>query len=234
MRHLTPHEGEVLNNPRGFSPDSTSLYITTDDGSEFAYLAEIDLESGEREVLFQPDWDVWFTYFSQGGHYMIVGVNEDARTRIHMYEMPGMHELELPAMEGLDITSVSISDDETTMAFYAGSSRSPSNLFLYELGGAQPRQLTDSLTPAIQTRHLVDAEVVRFTSDEGVEIPGLLYKPHEGGPGQQGSGSRVGARRARRPVPHRIQGFYPVPRQPRVRGVRNQQPRQLRLWEDIL
>ena len=134
---------------------------------------------------------------------MVVGVNEDARTRIYMYEMPGMREITLPTMEGLDITSVSISDDESAMAFYASSARSPRDLFVYDLGGERPRRLTESLTAGIQTTNLVDAEVVRFTSYDGVEIPGVLYKPHgasaedkvpalvwvHGGPGGQ---SRVG------------------------------------------
>jgi dipeptidyl aminopeptidase/acylaminoacyl peptidase len=203
MRHLTPHEGEVSNSPQDFSPDGSSLYITTDDGTEFAYLAKIDLATGEREVVFQPDWDVWYGYFSEEGKYMVAGVNEDARTRIHMYEMPDMREVELPAMEGLDITSVNLSDDESAMAFYASSARSPRNLFVHDIGGEEPQRLTESLTPEIQTTNLVDAEVVRFTSYDGVEIPGVLYKPHEasadnqvpalvwvhGGPGGQ---SRVG------------------------------------------
>jgi len=71
------------------------------------------------------------------------------------------------------------------------------------MGDESPRQLTHALTPEIGQENLVDAEVVRFTSYDGVEIPGVLYKPHQasqddkvpalvwvhGGPGGQ---SRVG------------------------------------------
>ena len=128
MRHLTPHEGEVSNSVADFSPDGGSLYVTTDEGSEFAYLVRMSLETGEREVIMQPDWDVWFAFFSETGRYLTIGINEDARTRIRMFEMPGMSEIELPAAPGLDITSVNVSDDESTMAFYASSSRSPRNL----------------------------------------------------------------------------------------------------------
>ena len=93
MRHMTPHEGEVANGAQAFSPDGTGLYITTDEGGEFAYLARIDLESGEREPVLQPGWDVRYAYFSKPGNYLVVGINEDARTRIRMFEYPSMEEM---------------------------------------------------------------------------------------------------------------------------------------------
>jgi dipeptidyl aminopeptidase/acylaminoacyl peptidase len=90
------------------------------------------------------------------------------------------------------------------MAFYASSSRHPRDLYVIGLAGSdQPRQLTRSLSPNIEAQDLVAAETVRFKSYDGVEIPGILYRPHQadaaakapalvwvhGGPGGQ---SRVG------------------------------------------
>jgi dipeptidyl aminopeptidase/acylaminoacyl peptidase len=40
-------------------------------------------------------------------------------------------------------------------------------------------QLTRSLNARIVPQHLVDGEVVRFASYDGVEIPGVLYRPHQ-------------------------------------------------------
>lgn len=203
MRHLTPHEGSASYSAQDFGPDG-SLYLTTDEGTEFTYLARMDLETLEKEVVLDPDWDVWYAYFSEGDRYLVAGINEDARTRIRMFEVPGMTEVALPAMPGLDITSVSLSDDATTMAFYASSSRSPQNLYVHEIGeSSEPRRLTESLTGELDPAHLVDGEVVRFASYDGTEIPGILYRPHEasaetpvpavvwvhGGPGGQ---SRIG------------------------------------------
>jgi dipeptidyl aminopeptidase/acylaminoacyl peptidase len=202
MRHLTPHEGDVSNSPQDFSPAGTSLYYTTDEGSEFSYLAKMDLATGESESVLQPEWDVWFAYFSDSGDHMVVGINEDARTNIRMFAMPGMVEIELPET-ALDITSVSIAPSDARMAFYASSGRSPSNLYVRELPGGEPAQLTNTLSPEIEPANLVEPEVVRFASYDGVEIPGLLYKPIQarpdnpvpavvmvhGGPGGQ---SRIG------------------------------------------
>ncbi|MEJ2311325.1 MAG: S9 family peptidase [Gemmatimonadales bacterium] len=206
IRHLTPHEGEMVNDPQAFSPDGSALYFRTDEGHEFAYLARIDLETGEREPVVRPDWDIWYAYFSRPGNYLIVGVNEDARTRIRAYEYPSMHEIDLPDAGDLDITSVAMSADEGLLAFYASTPRTPRNLYVASVEGEQgsePKRLTDTLNPEIDPEHLVSAESVRFASYDGVEIPGILYKPHSasteapvpalvwvhGGPGGQ---SRIG------------------------------------------
>lgn len=202
-RHLTPHEGDASYGPLSFTPDGASLYLTTTEGSEFQRLAVMDLESTELETILDPGWDVMFASFSKNDRYMVVGINEDASTIIKMFEMPGMVEVALPPMDGLNVTSVNVSDDETTLAMYASSSRSPQNLYVYEFGGAAPRRLTASLNAEIEGAHLVDGIVARFASYDGVEIPGILYRPHEatestpvpalvwvhGGPGGQ---SRVG------------------------------------------
>jgi dipeptidyl aminopeptidase/acylaminoacyl peptidase len=114
-----------------------------------------------------------------------------------------MEPVALPRMPEADITSVVFSADEETMAFYVSSSRNPRDLYVYDIGSGAPRQLTRSLSPDIEPGDLVSAEVVRFASYDGVEIPGILYKPHQvgadhpgpalvwvhGGPGGQ---SRVG------------------------------------------
>ncbi len=179
---ITAHEGEVSNRPQEFSPDGKSLYYLTDEGGEFAYLVRYDLASGDTDVVERPDWDVSFARFSKHGKYLVVGINNDARTEIRVFEADRMSKVELPDFPDAEITSVSIARDETTMAFYVSSSKSPRDLYVYEIGAKQPRPLTRSLTPDISADDLVDAGVVRFESYDGVEIPGVLYRPHSAGP----------------------------------------------------
>ncbi len=203
MTHLTPHEGEVNYQPQTFSPDGSSLYYLTDEGSEFTYLVRRDLATGTTEIVEQPDWDIWYGYFSKNGKYLVIGINNDGRTEIRIYEADTMTPVDLPELPAGDITSVGFSRDEQVMAFYVSGSRFPRDLFVYDLSGDEPSQLTNTLNPNVDSYDLVDGEVVRFTSYDGVEIPGVLYRPHQvspeakapalvwvhGGPGGQ---SRVG------------------------------------------
>jgi dipeptidyl aminopeptidase/acylaminoacyl peptidase len=179
MTLITEHEGEIDHSPQTFSPDGKSLYFTTDEDSEFQYLARYDLDTGAPEKVLEADWDIWYCYFSKHGKYMIVGINNDARTELRVYEADSMTQLNLPRLPDAEIQNATLSRDESRMTFYASSSRMPRDLFYYDMAGGTPRKLTRSLNPKIDPDHLVDGEVVRFESFDGVEIPGILYRPHQ-------------------------------------------------------
>jgi dipeptidyl aminopeptidase/acylaminoacyl peptidase len=182
LHHVTPHEGDVSNQPEEFSVDGRSLFLVTDAGDEFRYLVRHDLESHERTVVEKPGWDVWSASLSETGRYLVIAVNRDARTEMRVYETASMQRVALPELPNADITSVRISPREGKIALYLNGSRSPSNLFLLDLVSHDATQLTQNLNPKVNPEHLVDAQVVRFDSYDGVEVPGLLYRPHSAGP----------------------------------------------------
>ncbi|HEX5758697.1 MAG TPA: S9 family peptidase [Thermoanaerobaculia bacterium] len=194
----------VSANPQEFTPDGKALLFTTDEGSEFQHLVRQDLATGARQEILRPDWDVTSATFSRDGRYLTVAINADARTEVRLFEAAALQPVALPKLPDADITSVNLSRDGRRLAFYADTSRSPRNLYVHDLGaGAAPRRLTQNLNPAIDPEHLVEGKVVRFRSYDGVEIPGILYLPHQarsgaklpalvsvhGGPGDQ---SRLG------------------------------------------
>lgn len=200
---LTDDEGEVQNDPTTFGPDGRYLYYTTDKDHEFTYLVRRNLETGDVEEVEKLNWDVWYAYFSKQGKYLVIGINNDARTELRVYDAATMSRVDLPEMADADITSATFSRDENHLAFYASSATMPGDLFVDHLDGEAPRQLTRSLNEGIDPDALVEGEVVRFASYDGLEVPGILYRPHQaskdakvpalvwvhGGPGGQ---SRIG------------------------------------------
>ncbi len=179
-RLLTATPGEISCRAYMFSRDSRDLYLSTDQDSEFQYLTRCSLSGGQMTPAMQTDWDVWSVYLSKKGKYLAIGVNNDARTELRLYETAGMKRVELPPIpDGADISSVVFSADESLMAFYAGSSCSPQDLFVWDFSGQAPRKLTRALNPDIDPDDLVEGQVVRFKSFDGLEIPGILYKPHQ-------------------------------------------------------
>ena len=179
MKNITPHQGDVASGPAAFDPAVRYLYYQTDEGSEFSYVARYDLATGKKEPVDKVNWDVAFTYFSHNGKYRVLGVNEDARTKITIYETATGKPIALPAFPEGDITSVNISRSERSMTFYFNGSRSPSNLYLYDFATKKVRKLTDSLNPEIDPADLVEAKVIRYKSFDGMAIPSILYKPHQ-------------------------------------------------------
>ena len=171
---MVADEDEVTNAPTTFSADSAALYYLTDRGHEFRYLVRRELSTGEETIVYRPDWDVMFANRSRGGTYLVLGVNEDSRTTLRLLNAEDHTPVPLPPG---NITWVTFSADDSRMAYYINDSRSPSDLFVTEPGGA-PRAVTRSLNPDIDAAHLVDGEVIRFESYDGLEVPGILYRPH--------------------------------------------------------
>ena len=177
MKNVTQHTGEVANSPQTFDPNSKFLYYLSDSGSEYQYVARYDLSTGKSETVEKAPWDISYTYFSRNGKYRVTAVNEDARTRILIYDQATGKPIPLPQLPNGVITGVNISPSEKLMAFYLNGDRSPSNLFVYNFSTKKALKLTESLNPEINAEDLVDSQVIRYKSFDGLEIPSILYKP---------------------------------------------------------
>ncbi|MCB1613972.1 MAG: S9 family peptidase, partial [Xanthomonadales bacterium] len=176
MRNLTEHEGIEQNDSIAFTPEGQLLIGSNRDG-EFSRLLRLDLESGERKVVYETNWDVAGAEYSPDDRFLLVYINADARTELKLLDAKTYAEQPLPRVPAGDITGVSFSRDASKLAFYVASSRFPSSLWTADLGG-EARQLVSALNPAVNVEDLVEGEVVRFASYDGLEIPGILYLPH--------------------------------------------------------
>ncbi len=170
---------QSANSSEDFSPDGMHLYYTTDEGAEFAYLKKYDLEKKTSEKVMERDWDISGTYFTENGKYQVTYINEDAKNIIEVMDVASGNNIELPSFENASITNVGFSEDEKQMRFYAGGSHTPSNLFYYNIETNEQKQLTNVLNDEIEGSHLVSAEVIRYKSFDGVEVPAIYYKPHQ-------------------------------------------------------
>ncbi|UWX53736.1 prolyl oligopeptidase family serine peptidase [Maribacter litopenaei] len=170
---------QSANNGQDFTPDGTALYYTTDFGNEFSYLMKYDITTGESTKVMERDWDIMGSYFTKDGTYQVTYINEDAKNVIEVMETATGKNIDLPSFPNMDITNVGFSDDENMMRFYAGGSQTPSNLYVYDLETKEQKQLTNVLNTEIDQNDLVSAEVIRYESFDGLEIPAIYYKPHQ-------------------------------------------------------
>ena len=161
----------------GFSNDNSSFYYITDVDKEFSYLKKYTIDSDTDEVIYETDWDVMYSYLSKNETFRIIGINEDGKNVIRVFDTQTNEALNLPDFDGGDITSISFSDQENKIRVSVGSSKMPNDLFVYNLEDQSVKKLTNSLNPALDPSHLVEAEVIRYPSFDGLEIPAIYYKP---------------------------------------------------------
>lgn len=176
-KDISEHEGDVQYGPQYFNNANTELYFLTDKGSEFVYLAKIDLSSGEVEKVYEDNWDVLYSYSSYNEKYRVVGVNQEAQTVVHIFDLESGTELDLPEISGASIISVNISRSEKMARLTVNSSASPNNLYVYNFETGDLTKLTDALNPEIDQSDMVEGQVVRYASFDGTMIPAIYYQP---------------------------------------------------------
>lgn len=199
---------EISNEPgsyssSGFSKDNKNFFYITDVGKEFAYLIQYNIETGEKTVLYETSWDVMYSYQSENETYRVTGINEDGKTKLVLLNNETQTPIDFPEIADGDIVAVAISESEKLIRLTVGTSKAPNNIYVYNFDNKELKKLTESLNPEINSADLVSAEVVRYPSFDGLEIPAIYYKPLSaskrnkvpalvwvhGGPGGQ---SRVG------------------------------------------
>ena len=167
------------NSPQDFSPDGKSFYYTTDAEGEFSYLMKYNIEDGSKEKVLEKDWDIIAFYFTHNGKYQVMFTNEDAKTEMYVTEVATGKELNFPEIDGQEISAASFSRDETMALLTVGSSQLPTNTYSYTITTGEYHKLTDVLNKEINPDDLVKAEVVRFKSFDGLEIPAVYYQPKQ-------------------------------------------------------
>ena len=180
-KNITQHTGAVNNTPADFSPDGTKLLFVSDSGREFASLWSYDLASGAKRTVYEQKWDIIGANYSKGGKYLTVYVNEDSRFAAHVLDAATFAPVPLPGLPQGLVRGVSIAPNDSAYAFYASDGSVPNELYAAAFGSA-PRRLTSALNPAIRREDLVVPTVVRFKSYDSVEVPGVLYRPHQASP----------------------------------------------------
>jgi dipeptidyl aminopeptidase/acylaminoacyl peptidase len=173
------NESLSSNSAEDFSFDDKTLFYTTDEGSEFSYVMKYDIATGAKEKVLEKPWDISGSYFTHNGKYMVTYINEDGKNAIEIKDVASGENINLPNFENGDITDVDFSNDASIMRMYVGGSNSPSNLFTYNFETKEQHKLTNVLNKDIDATHLVSANVIRFKSFDGTEIPAIYYLPHQ-------------------------------------------------------
>jgi dipeptidyl aminopeptidase/acylaminoacyl peptidase len=187
-----PGEAMVAYDSPRFARDGKSLYATSDRGSEFKRLVQIDLASGKETVLtplIAHDVDE-FTVSVAAGRIAITS-NEDGSSVLRFIDLATHQELPRPALLSGEISSLRWrgSDDadgsdgaeakpgEAELAFNLTSSRSPGDVYSYRLASTKMTRWTSGSSAGLNALELVEPKLVRWKSFDGLDISGFVYQP---------------------------------------------------------
>jgi dipeptidyl aminopeptidase/acylaminoacyl peptidase len=178
-KKISEHKGRADYAAQDFDAQSKSLLFTTNDGSEFTRLRRYDLASGKVTDVETTDWDITGATYSESGRYRVTWINADARTIVKVYDTKTGRSVALPKLPSGNLNNVRFSPSDHLLAMYVDADRAPSNLYVHDFRTGKTTRLTDTLSKELDPEDLVDTEVVRFKSFDGMIVPGILYKPHQ-------------------------------------------------------
>ena len=179
-RLLTEHQG-VAQWLAAYVHAGGAVLALSDEEREFIGLQRLDLESGVREYLLTPDWDIEGLALMSDGSRLAVVINEDGYSRLEVYEVTSDARLgtvvPVPELPRGVISGLSWRPGGGALAFTFQGPRHFADVWVADLEAGEGRQLTQSATHGVPVDSFPEPRLVRFPSFDGRQIPAFLYLP---------------------------------------------------------
>ena len=179
MQNLTSHDGSIRHHSPYFDLESENVFYSVSDGEAKTDVYRYTVATGKTYLEREIDCASVGEHISYNGRYRVVLRQEGVRMGMAVYDNSSGEMIAKPSFPEGDVKQLTISRSERLMAFYVNGDRAPNDLYVYDFSTRQLRKLTNSLNPAISPAALVESEEISFKTFDGMNIPCLLWKPHE-------------------------------------------------------
>jgi dipeptidyl aminopeptidase/acylaminoacyl peptidase len=182
---LTVHQGEATYDSPRFAPDGQALYVLTNRDRERLTPALLRLDAGvdadghlPLRWLADPAWEAETTLaLSADGRMLAWALNEDGRSRLQFTDARTGEAVPAPPLPVGVVEGLTWAPDAGRVAFGFNGTRHPGNIWLAAPETEAPTQLTHTPLAGLDPAALVEPELVRYPSFDGLEIPAYLYRP---------------------------------------------------------
>lgn len=182
-RHLNPPDRPARYHSATYSPDGRHAYVVSDLDSDRYSLLRLDLAAGTWETLIAPLYDLEHFALSPNGRYIVFTLNQDGYSRLERLDLAqaGAHPSPpLPdGVLGMLDETIAFAAASTAVAFSYATAASASNIYVWDWAGPSStiRPLTRMTQGGIPPAAFVRADLVRYPTFDGRDIPAWLYRP---------------------------------------------------------
>ena len=117
-----------------------------------------------------------FTVNNAKTHAILVW-SEAGKNKLSLFDLAKNAESKLPDFPVELVNSVTFSPDDSQIAFTGSGSRETANIWTYNFKTKAFAKLTESPHAGVDFQAMVEPELVKFKSFDGLELNGWLYKP---------------------------------------------------------
>lgn len=176
---ITPKTNEKISwTGAAFAKDGRSLFVTSDQGSEFQRLCRYDLASHQLTPLTPTlKWDVESFDLSPDGKTLAFVSNEDGVSVLHLLDAKSGRELRTPKLPLGVITGLEWHGNNRDLGFTLSSARSPADVYSLDVRKSSVTRWTESETGGLNAETFIQPELIKLTSFDGLGISAFVYRP---------------------------------------------------------
>ncbi len=198
-----------------FGATPSTIFAATDADSGFVRVVRADAASGRmRPLIARPRGNVESMSVSSDGRLVAFAVNEEGVGRLRVYDVAAGRLRALRGLPAGSVVTTMFRPNSTELAFDVVSSRHPRDVFSVDVATGRVSRWTAGELNGLNGEQLVEAELIRWKSFDGLTITGFLYRPPSRFTG-------------RRPVMINIHGGPVGQERPRFLGFSNYFPNEL-------
>jgi dipeptidyl aminopeptidase/acylaminoacyl peptidase len=182
---LTPHQPPASFGVARFSPDGSTVYLSSNrdrDRSAFARLRLPRAGSGEAPgslevVAARDDAELEAVRVADDGHTAALLWNVAGRSQLSFVDLATLAETPGPALPGEVVRDMEFSANGRLLALTLTGSRQPQDIWVLDRASGRLRQITHTPHGGVDLAALAAPELVRFSALDGLELSGWLYRP---------------------------------------------------------
>src|SRR5215469_3793298 len=178
-RLLTPKRNETVSyGGAEYGKGGSTLYLTTDDGSEFMRLAKVDLATMKPVFLTTAiPWDVQEFALSEDKGTLVFVANENGLSKLYVLDTATDKFRPVNGVPVGVISGLNFRKGSDEVAFGVNSAQSPTDVYSVDLRTGKVDRWTESETGGLNPRTFAVPKLVTWKSFDGREISGWLYAP---------------------------------------------------------
>ena len=183
IERITPKEKIASYRRAVFGADRETIYATTDREGEYVELYEVDLKSGEwKPITRDISWNIRDIAISSDSGVLAFTANEEGYNRFYAYETATQKVRRIEGIPSGLILGLHFARKANKVVFTLETPTKSEDAYSYDLDENRLVRWTDSEMAGLNPAELVEPELIRFKSFDGIEIPAFYFRPEGEGP----------------------------------------------------
>jgi dipeptidyl aminopeptidase/acylaminoacyl peptidase len=180
VMELAPHDRPASVGAPSWLPDESAFFFSTDVDRDRRAIARGAPDGGWEHVI-EPGWDASCAV-DRSGRHLLVAWNEDGRTQAELRDPTTLDPSGPVPLPGEGVAGgFRFTRDGRYLAFSYSSPLIPGDTWRYDTIDGSLDRLT--LSPCdVNPSTFVDAELIRYRSFDGLEVPAFVFRPRGPGP----------------------------------------------------